>query len=430
MQRSALLPACHGLSRAQILAALESLTNQEAEAILYDWPTWARPEQLLPGGDWWRNWLILAGRGWGKTRTGGETIRALIDQGYGRIALIGQTAADVRDVIVEGESGILASSPPWARPTYEPSKRRLTWPSGAIATTYSGDEPDQLRGPQHDAALCDELAKWKYPQDAWDNLQMGLRLGQRPLAAVTTTPRPLPIIKAIAADPQTVVTRGSTYDNAANLPQSTLDYLKRKYEGSRLGRQELYAEILDDAPGALWKREQIDADRVTEIPGLQRTIVSVDPSATGGENSDECGIVAAALGEDGAGYLLEDRSVRAMPDEWAKEAVALYHKLGANLIVAEANQGGEMVRQVLKAVDRNVPVKLVHASKSKQARAEPISVMAEQHRIHHVGNFGALEDELCQWVPGTGQASPNRLDAYVWAFTDLMIDGKGDIEFV
>lgn len=405
---------------------LPNLSDAECEALLYDWQTWARPDQWLPDGDHWRNWLILAGRGWGKTRTGAESVRELIGRGSGRIALIGQTAADVRDVIVEGESGILATSPPDQRPIYEPSKRRLTWPNGAIATTYSGDEPDQLRGPQHDAALCDELAKWRYAEDAWDNLQMGLRLGGRPLAIITTTPRPLAILKAIAADPQTVVTRGNTYDNAENLPASTLAYLKRKYEGTRIGRQELYAEILDDAPGALWVRSRIDELRVLKAPELQRVVIGVDPAATSGPDADETGIVAAGLGEDTNGYALAEKALRGSPLEWAREAVSMYHAHHANLIVAEANNGGEMVKQTIATVDPSVPVKLVHASKSKQARAEPVAAYAEQGRIRHVGTLARTEDELCQWVPGQGMASPNLLDAYVWAFTDLMVGADHD----
>lgn len=422
----------------QILAALEDLTEAEAEAILYDWPTWARPEQLLPGGDLWRVWLILAGRGWGKTRTGAETVRLLVEQmGYGRIALIGQTAADVRDVIIEGESGILATSPPWFRPEYEPSKRRLTWPNGAIATTYSGDEPDQLRGPQHDAALADELAKWKYAQDAWDNLQMGLRLGRRPIAVVTTTPRPLPIIKGLAADPQTVVTRGNTYDNAANLPASTLDYLKRKYEGTRIGRQELYAEILDDSPGALWQRSQIDELRRCKTPDLLRVVVGVDPnvSNSGGESASETGIIVAGIGmcdcngtRELHGFVLHDASLAGSPRERGEAIVTAYHQWRADRVIAEINNGGDLVEYLVKSVDDTVPVGVVRASRGKAIRAEPISALYEQGKVHHVGNFGALEDQLCQWEPNRGLPSPDRLDALVWAVWSLMIaeDGGGD----
>lgn len=407
---------------------LPDLTDAECEALLYDWLTWARPDQLLPDGDWWRNWLILAGRGWGKTRTGAETVRAIVAPGhYGRLALIGQTSADVRDVIVEGESGILATSPPWFRPVYEPSKRRLTWPNGAMATTYSGDEPDQLRGPQHDAALCDELAKWKYAQDAWDNLQMGMRLGRRPLAVITTTPRPIPIIKSIAADPQTVVTRGNTYDNAANLPASTMAYLRRKYEGSRLGRQELYAEILDDAPGALWKRDTITANRVAGHPDLVRVVVAVDPAATSSKASDETGIVAAGLGVDGFGYLLTDLSLKASPDGWGTAAVGGYRQHQADRIIGEANNGGEMVEHVIRTVDPNVSYKAVHASRGKQTRAEPIAALYEQGRIKHVGHFPALENQMCTWVPG--MKSPDRMDALVWAFTELMLTGAEELHY-
>lgn len=330
--------------------------------------------------------------------------------------------------MVEGESGILAISPPWDRPLYEPSKRRITWANGATATTYSADEPDRLRGPQHDAAWADELAAWRYPDAAWDNLQMGLRLGTDPRAVVTTTPRPTSLIRSLVADPSTAITRGSTFDNSANLASSTLAHLRRKYEGSRLGRQELYAEILDDAPGALWKRDNIDGLRVTATPAdLVRVVVAVDPAATSGEDADETGIIVAAIAGNGHGYVLADRSLRGTPLEWATAAVRAFGEFTADRIVAEVNQGGEMVTHVLRTVDRNVPISTVHAARSKHTRAEPVAALYEQGRIHHVGSFPQLEDQMCAWVPG--EQSPDRMDALVWAFTELMVDGAEELHY-
>jgi len=408
--------------------AISRLTEAQVRALVSAaWQTdLARPNQLAPEGDW-RTWLLLAGRGFGKTRTGAEWVR---DQArtHGRIALIAPTAGDARDVMVEGESGILAISPNWDRPEYEPSKRRITWANGATATTYSADEPDRLRGPQHDAAWADEVAAWRYPDAAWDNLQMGLRLGRDPRAVVTTTPRPTALIRALVADTSTVITRGSTFDNSANLAASTLAHLRRKYEGSRLGRQELYAEILDDAPGALWKRGQIDSLRVTATPAdLVRIVVAVDPAATSGEAADETGIIVAALGGNGHGYVLADRTLRGTPLEWATAAVRAYSEFSADRIVAEVNQGGEMVTHVLRTVDRNVPISTVHAARSKHTRAEPVAALYEQGRIHHVGAFPQLEDQLCAWTPG--ESSPDRLDALVWAFTELMVDGAEELHY-
>lgn len=342
-----------------------------------------------------------------------------------RGALVARTASDVRDVLVEGESGILNVSHPDRRPRWEPSKRRLVWPNGSIATTYTGDEPDQLRGPQHHWAVCDELAAWRRPE-AWDMLMMGLRLGDDPRVVVATTPRPVPHIKALLAAPTTVVTRGSTYDNLANLAPAFAAEIIRRYEGTRLGRQELLAEMLDDNPGALWTRATLEASRVSQAPALVRVAVGVDPSVTSGEDAAETGIVVAGIARQGAvlhGYVLDDRSIRGTPAAWAKQAVAAYHAFRANLIVAEANQGGEMVRHTIRTEDRSVPVELVHASRGKAARAEPVSSLYEQGKVHHVGMFPTLEDQMCEWVPGEGE-SPDRVDALVWALTKLMVAGR------
>lgn len=330
--------------------------------------------------------------------------------------------------MVEGESGILAVHPPGFRPEYHPSKRRVVWPNGAIATLYNATEPDQLRGPQHDGAWCDELAKWRYCQEAWDQLQFGLRLGDNPRSIITTTPRPLPLIRKLVADPRVFVTRGATWDNAGNMPESFIKEIEDKYAGTRLGRQELEGEILDDIPGALWNREMIDESRLRESPvDLEQVIVSVDPATSNEEGSDETGIVVVGMGRDpdgyARGYVLRDGTIKGSPEEWARKAVALYREFSADKIVAEKNQGGDMVASVIRSVDRSVPVKLVHASRGKIVRAEPISALYEQKRVHHVGRFDKLEDQMCLFsvdnfrTPAMG--SPDRVDALVWGLTEI-----------
>lgn len=403
--------------------AVASLTEKEAEQLLYDWSFWARPNQLPPDV-LWKIWLLLSGRGFGKTRSGAEFVRSMVESGkWGRVALVGKTPADVRDTMIElGDSGLLAISPPWFKPVYEPSKRRITWPNGAVGIVYSGEEPDQLRGPQHHGGWLDELAKFKYPQETWDNLMFGLRLGDNPQVVVTTTPRPIPTIKTITADSSTAITRGHTLDNKANLPQSFLKYVLDKYEGTRLGRQELAGEILDDNPNALWKRTQIDELRVKQCPDLIRVVVAVDPEAANNEDSAETGIIVAGIGiisNQIHGYVLDDLSLRGTPNEWATASVTGFHKNRADRIVAEVNQGGDMVESTIRVADANVPVKKIHASRGKVTRAEPVSALYEQSRIHHVGFFPELEDQLCEWVPG--EKSPDRLDALVHAFTELML---------
>jgi phage terminase large subunit-like protein len=410
---------------------LESLTDEEAAVFSHKWDAWARDEQLAPPGDW-MTWAAIAGRGFGKTRLGAEWVRAEVEAGRaGRVALIAETAADARDVIVEGDSGIMKCSPPWFRPTYEPSKRRLTWPNGAVATTFSGEEPDQLRGPQFDLAWCDELAKWQYAREAWDMLQFGLRLGDRPRQLITTTPRPIALLKEILADPATVITRGRTLDNAANLAPSFLANIRRKYEGTRLGRQELEAEILEDVPGALWSRAVIDETRRKDYPPLRRVAVAVDPPVTSGKDADECGIVVAGIDEDGVGYVLADRTSQGdKPGEWARRAVATYEIFHADCIVAEVNNGGEMIAEIMRQVDPNVRVKQVRATRGKFTRAEPVSALYEQRRVHHVGSFPKLEDQMCAMTPDfdadKAGYSPDRLDALVWALTELMTGHRSE----
>jgi len=405
------------LPESKRLEILDELTDKQIQQLKFAWQFWARPSQLPPDGDW-QVWLVMAGRGFGKTRIGAEWVRDEVESGRRkRIALVGRTAADVRDVMIEGESGIMACCPPWFTPIYEPSKRRVVWPNGAIATAYSGDEPNLLRGPQHDGFWCDELAAFRY-RDAWDMLLLGLRLGADPRGVVTTTPRPKAVVRELTKDSTCVVTRGSTYDNAANLAPSFLSRIVSRYEGTSLGRQELYAELLDDMPGALWTRGLIDANRVAQAPGLRRIVVGVDPAISNTGDSDYTGIVVCAIGQDGHGYVLEDRSVRGTPEQWASRAVAAYHDHKADRIVAEKNQGGDMVESTIRHVDPNVAYRGVHASKGKLPRAEPISALYEQGRCHHVGVFAGLEEEMCNYVPGA-EKSPDRMDAAVWAFTEL-----------
>ena len=411
--------------RAKLFA---TLSDDEVELLAQDWEIWARPEQRPPPGDW-RTWLLLAGRGFGKTRSGAEYVRSqVIQHGRRRIALVAPTAADARDVMVEGESGLLAVGLEHERPRYEPSKRRLTWPNGAIATTYSADEPERLRGPQHDFAWCDELGSWRYPE-AWDMLMFGLRLGDDPRVIVTTTPKPNKIVRELVADPTTVVTRGSTYDNRRNLPPQFLQQIIKKYEGTRLGRQEINAEILDDVPGALWNRkliEEIRWPRHKVVPDLIRVVVAIDPAATSGEDADETGIIVAGTDDEGHGFVLNDSSGHYSPIEWAKIVIQLYRQHKADRVVAEVNNGGEMVEATLRMVDPNVPYTAVHASRGKVVRAEPVAALYEQERVHHVGAFPMLEDQMCGFTSDLDRsaagASPDRVDALVWAITNLLVE--------
>jgi phage terminase large subunit-like protein len=370
-------------------------------------------------------WLLLAGRGFGKTRVGCEQLLEWKKQGYKRFAIVAQTPAEARDVIVEGESGILGISPPWDMPLYEPSKRRVTWNNGALAIIYSGENPELPRGAQHEKALFDELAKYKYPQDTWDNVMFGLRLGDNPQAVVTTTPKPIKTLKAIMADKNTIVTRGSTYENKANLARAFLDLVVAKYEGTRLGRQEIYADMLDDNPDALWHRQMIDDTRVKEAPELMRVVVAIDPAVTDKETSDEAGIVVAGVDIDGHGYILDDATLKASPDQWASVAVRKFHQWDADRIVAEKNQGGDLVEMVIRTKDKSLPYTGVWASKGKYTRAEPIAALYEQKRVHHVGSFPDLVVDLCEWTPG--DKAPNRLDSLVYALTEIMLPKKGKL---
>jgi phage terminase large subunit-like protein len=398
---------------------INKLSEKQAAALMFDWGFWARPSQLPPEGKW-RTWLLKSGRGFGKTRSGAEFVRSMIESGRAKyVALVAPTAADARDVMAEGESGLMNICPPWNRPTYEPSKRRITWPNGARATLYSADEPDRLRGPQHDLAWCDEVSSWRYPE-AWDMLMFGLRLGDDPRVVVTTTPKPNKITKDLVKDPNTIITSGSTYENRANLAPAFLEQIVAKYEGTRLGRQELYGELLSDVEGALWSWDLIEASRSKAPKQYRRIVVAIDPAVTSEEGSDETGIIVAGIDQAGVGYIIEDLSTKASPNEWAKRAIEAYHRHKADRIVAEVNQGGDMVESIIRHLDHGISYKAVHAAKGKYVRAEPVAALYEQQKVKHIGAFPALEDQLCNWVQG--ESSPDRLDALVWAITELMLE--------
>jgi phage terminase large subunit-like protein len=417
-------------------AIIAKLSPEEQEELLFDWKGFlARPEQIAPAGDW-DIWLVLSGRGWGKTRTGAEWVKDMVETGQARrIALIAETAADGRDVIVEGQSGILACYPENKRPVYEPSKRRITWENGAVATVFNATEPDQLRGPQFDAALCDELAKWRYARETWDQLQFGLRLGDHPRVLITTTPRPIELVKSIVngQEGKVFITRGNTMDNRSNLAAKFLEKIVARYDGTRLGRQELRGEILGDIPNALWTYAQIEAARVREMPDeLARVVVAIDPAVSNTETSDEHGIIVAGYeAESNEAFVLEDGSLTGSPMQWARRAIALYDEYEADGIVVEVNQGGDMVAQTLRSVRNNIPIIEVRASRGKHIRAEPIASLYEQGRVHHVGAFPELETQMTQMTTFgfEGEGSPDRLDALVWALSNLfpvMVRAKKD----
>lgn len=421
-------------------ALFGALSNDDCEELLYDWQFWARPGQLAPAGNW-LCWLVLAGRGFGKTRMGAEWVKekaslvAGLGAGLGgagkknavRIALVAHTFADGRDVMIEGDSGILAQSPPHNRPKWEPSRRKLTWPNGSTATLYSSEEPDQLRGPQHHFAWVDELAKWREGEDNWSNLMMGLRLGAKPQVMITTTPRPTALINKMVADDRTVVTRGSTFDNHANLSPAFLDHMHRLYSGTRLGRQELYGEVLNDVPGALWTLAALDKTRVRKHPTLTRVVVAVDPPVTHGPKADSCGIVVAGRDAKGHYYVLADKTIQGLsPNGWAAKALATYDMHKADRLVAEVNNGGDLVETIVRQLDPTVSYRAVRATRGKIARAEPIAALYEQGLVHHVGGFKKLEDQMSHYTGDPGQSSPDRLDALVWALTDLSQGGRAE----
>lgn len=424
------------LSEAERAEFLDGLSQDEALAFLHSWRFSARPKQLPPEGDW-AVWLLLAGRGFGKTRTGAEWINERAYEHPGRwMALVARNPADARDFMIDGPGGIVTNSPPHRLPLFEVTKRRVTWPNGSQATIYSGEEPDQLRGFSGDTAWIDELAKFKNPKDSWDMLQMGMRevSVDKPRILITTTPRPLQFLRDIIKKPSTQVVMGSSYENRANLDSTWFDETIVAYEGSRFGRQEIHAEILSDIPGALWTRKNIDDNRVKEAPEMERIVVAVDPSITADETSAETGIIVAGIAKNKDGhteaYVVDDWSIRGSPDEWAKKAVGAFRKWEADRIIAEKNQGGLMVETTIRTADRNVPVTLVTATRGKYIRAEPISALYEQGRVHHTSTGFATDDGLNlledQMVEATQESLQSRksgtfdrVDALVWALSEL-----------
>ena len=405
--------------RAEVMA---QIPPDEAQRLLHDWRGFlARPEQIAPDGDW-DIWLVLAGRGFGKTETGAQWVREQVEAGVKSIALIAETQKDLEEVMV---ARLLAIYPEDQRPKVRYKPVRITWPNGAVALGYNGTEPDQLRGPEFEAAWLDELAKYRYARETWDMLQFGMRLGN-PRQIVTTTPRPTELIKSIVTgkEGKVAVTRGRTEDNASNLAGKFLDKIKARYEGTRLGRQELNGEILGDMPGALWTQSSIDAHRLSNVPELGRIVVGVDPAVTGEEDSDEHGIIVAGAAEhhgDQRGFVIEDGSIKGSPNDWAKRAISLYRLWQADCIVVEVNQGGDMVAQTLRTVDPDVNIREVRATRGKHVRAEPIAALYEQGKIAHVGQFAELESQMTQTTNAgfQGAGSPDRMDAMVWAFTEL-----------
>ena len=398
-----------------------------ADAIEGDWLAQARPEQIAPAGDW-STWIICGGRAFGKTRAGAEWVRSLAEAGsVARIALVAPTAADCRDTQIEGQSGLLAIAPNGNRPTYEPSKRRLVWPNGVQAALFSSEEPDRLRGPQFGAAWCDELAAFRNIKETWDNLQFGLRLGKRPRQVITTTPRPIKLLRELLKreGDDVRVTRGSTYENRANLAPSFFSQIVTAYEGTRIGRQELLAEMLTDTPGALFSYEMLEQGRVAkaDIPTMRRIVVGVDPAMSA--DGDETGIVVCGLGADDHGYVLEDASGNYSPDAWGRKTVGLFHKWGADRVIAETNQGGDLVAATLRTVDPNISYRGVFAKRGKTLRAEPVAALYEQHRVHHVGSFPELEDQMCSFASGS-MSSPDRLDSLVHTIVELMLGPTND----
>ena len=427
MPAQTLLDALSDLEPADADLLLKEVVTGNVGAILKSWPMTAMKGQLPPrrdGREFWRIWLLMAGRGFGKTRAGAEWVRGLAEQTRGmRIALVGATTADVRGVMVEGDSGILAVSGGNFRPLWEPSLGRLTWPNGAQAFVYSAEAPERLRGPQHHVAWCDETAKWSNALATWDNLQLGLRLARDAKTLITTTPRQCALLRTLVARADVVVTKGRTADNVF-LPQGFVAAMTALYAGTRLGRQELDGELIDDVAGALWTRAMLDGCRAASAPPLKRVVIGVDPPISVG--GDACGIIVVGLGEDGRGYVLADASVSGCsPEGWAQAVAHAAAKWNADRVIAEANQGGEMVGSVLRAANIALPVKLVHASRGKSARAEPVAALYEGGRVAHVGVFPALEDELCGLIAGGGYEgpgrSPDRADAAVWALWELML---------
>lgn len=418
--------------------ALAGLGDGDLDFHLGDWLVFARDDQLAPAslasGTPWRTWLILGGRGAGKTRAGAEWVRAkalglppIAAAPTGRIALVAETMHDARAVMIEGVSGLLAIHRAGERPVWEPSRHRLTWPNGAIAQVFSAEEPDGLRGPQFGAAWADELAKWRRADAAWDMLQLALRLDDVPQVVATTTPRPIPLIETILADPGTVMSRAATVANSDNLSAAFLAHVQARYAGTALGRQELEGELIVAGSGTLWRRDWIEQARVAEPPQLTRVVVGVDPPVTATAASDACGIIVAGLGRDRRAYVLADRTLQGRdPSVWARAVVAAYRDFAADRIVAEVNQGGDLVALVMRQIEPSLPITKVRATRAKWVRAEPVAALYAEGRVAHAGRHALLEDEMCRMGQASrGGASPDRVDALVWALTELMLGGDG-----
>lgn len=417
---------------------LDGLRPSQFRLLAQDWGLRAKPFQYPPrlsqAGLAWTIWLFLGGRGAGKTHAGAHWVRGLAlglrdfaARPVGRIALVGETADDVRHVMIEGVSGILAAHTSRDRPRWQPSRKRLEWDNGAIAQAFSAEDPESLRGPQFEAAWCDELAKWRRPEETWNMLQFGLRLGDRPRQLVTTTPRPIKLLRRLLAHPRAAITRARTQDNAEHLAPDFLAAIEEEYAGTRLGRQELDGEIVDETPGALWTRDMLENLRGDAPTQLSRIVVAIDPPASSGRRADACGIVAAGLDAGRIVHVLADASLAgAKPNEWARAALGLYHRLQADALVAEVNQGGEMVAAVIAEADSSAPVVMVRASRGKYLRAAPVAQLYEQGRVRHAGRFPELEDEMCSFGPDglADGRSPDRLDALVWAIAELALTPK------
>ena len=438
-QRKLTAETLRKLPKAKVDEVFKQLGPKKVEELKHTWSFWARDEQLEPEGDW-NTWFVNAGRGFGKTRTGVEWVREQVKRGAKRIAAVAATNSDIERVMVKGESGFLNvcwkgdktyKGGKMGYPEWSPTKRTLSWENGAQVQFFSAEEPERLRGPQFELAWCDELAAWNKDQDTWAMLQFCMRLGKHPRIMVTTTPKPTKLVREILKNPTTHTTTGSTFDNAANLAGTYLKAVKEQYEGTRLGRQELYAEVLEEAEGALWTTDMLDKASIKheDLPHLNRIVVSIDPAVTANAESDMTGIVVAGIDVNGIAYVLGDYTERLSPQGWASKAISLYHQYSADRIVAERNQGGEMVRRTLEVEDETVPIKLVHASRGKYARAEPVSALYERGLVRHVTNppdgasLNELETQMRTWEPLGSIGSPDRLDACVWALTDLSLNG-------
>ena len=414
---------------------LDSLTPLQLESLLRDWPLWLHDPQMAPWGQW-RTWLLMGGRGGGKTRAGAEWMNAIAnaDQHYqydtgGRIALVGETYHDIRAVMIEGESGLLATARKDRRPIWHASKRQLEWPDGTIGQVFSANDPDGLRGSQFGAAWCDELAKWPYLETTWHMLQFCLRLGRSPRQLVTTTPRPLKLLKKLVGERDTVVTRAPTGINHGFLAPDFIRFINAEYGGTRLGRQEIEGEIIEDREDALWNRSQIEMARTRSLPELDRIVVAVDPPATATEKSDACGIMVVGMAADGVSCVLEDATIQGVaPQVWAQKVAAVFHHWRADCVVAEVNQGGDMVATVLSMVDSSLPVRTVRASRGKWIRAEPVALLYARGKVRHIGVFEELEDQMCDFGPEglSSGKSPDRLDALVWALHELVLKNRSE----